>query len=286
MDSKSDVIVKRGAKDSVFVHLFQDKKYVLQLYKALHPEDVDATEDMIEIVTLENVLTDNIYNDLGFMIDKRLIVLVEAQSTWTANIIVRALMYLAQTYHDYIAKEELNIYGSKTLDLPEPEMYVIYTGNKKIEKESITLSEEFFGGRKTDLEVTVHVLTDGKEHDIIYQYVALTKVLDDQVKLHGRTREAIIETIRICKDRDLLKQYLTEHEQEVQDIMITLFDNETILKGYTREREKAARATEKRENSIEFAKKMLQESLPIDLIVRISGLSDSEIKAIRAKMVN
>ena len=282
MDSKSDVIVKRGAKDSVFVHLFQDKKYVLQLYKALHPEDLDATEDMIEIVTLENVLTDNIYNDLGFMIDKRLIVLVEAQSTWTANIIVRALMYLAQTYHDYIAKEELNIYGSKTLDLPEPEMYVIYTGNKKIEKESITLSEEFFGGRKTDLEVTVHVLTDGKEHDIIYQYVALTKVLDDQVKLHGRTREAIIETIRICKDRDLLKQYLTEHEQEVQDIMITLFDNETILKGYTREREKAARTAEK----MATVKKMLKKALPIDLISELSGLTPAEINAIKAKMAN
>ena len=88
------------------------------------------------------------YNDLGFMIDKRLIILVEAQSTWTANIILRALMYLAQTYHDYIAKEELNVYSSKALDLPEPEMYVIYTGNKKIAKESITLSEEFFGGKR------------------------------------------------------------------------------------------------------------------------------------------
>lgn len=142
MDSGS-IIVKRGAKDSVFVHLFQDKKYVLQLYKALHPEDTDATEDMIEIITLENVLTDNIYNDLGFMIDKRLIVLVEAQSTWTPNIIIRALMYLAQTYHDYISKEELNVYGSRTLDLPKPELYVIYTGGKTVGKDFITLSEEF-----------------------------------------------------------------------------------------------------------------------------------------------
>ena len=240
-DNKSDIIVKRGAKDGVFVHLFQDKKYVLQLYKVLHPEDVDATEDMIEIITLENVLTDNIYNDLDFMIDRRLIVLVEAQSIWMANIIVRALMYLAQTYHDYMGKEELNVYGSKTLDLPEPEMYVIYTGNRIIGKNAITLSEEFFHGKETDLEVTVHVLTDGKEHDIIYQCVAFTKVLDDQVRLHGKTREAIMETIRICKDRDLLKQYLTEHEQEVRDIMITLFDNETILKGYTREKVNAAR---------------------------------------------
>ena len=64
--------------------------------------------------------------------------------------------------------------------------------------------------------------------------------------------------------------------------MITLYDNETILKGYTREREKAG----ERRKAIEMAKKMLQESLPIDLIVRVSGLSDSEVKAIRAKMVN
>ena len=64
--------------------------------------------------------------------------------------------------------------------------------------------------------------------------------------------------------------------------MITLFDNETILKRYTREREKAG----ERRKAIEMAKKMLQESLPIDLIVRVSGLADSEVKAIRAKMVN
>ena len=76
--------------------------------------------------------------------------------------------------------------------------------------------------------------------------------------------------------------------------MITLFDNETILKGYTREKVNAARAEARAEGlktgsineKIEMAKKMLQESLPIDLIVRISGLSDSEVKEIKAKMVN
>ena len=270
----------------------------MQLYKALHPEATDATEDMIEIITLENVLTDNIYNDLGFMIDKRLIVLVEAQSTWSSNIILRALMYLAQTYHDYIAKEELNVYSSKALDLPEPEMYVIYTGKKKIEKESINLSEEFFGGKKTDLDVTVHVLTDGKKNDIIYQYVAFTKVLDDQIQIHGRTKEAILETIETCKDRDLLKQYLTDHEKEVRDIMVTLFDNETILKGYTQEKINAARrdglnkgrkeglAEGERRRTSEMAKKMLSEALPLDTIARISGLTEQEINEIKTKMTN
>ncbi len=92
---------KRKIKDSVFTNLFQDKKYLLQLYKSLHPEDGNVTEDEIEDVTIKHVLVDADYNDLGFSVGNRLMVLVESQSTWTLNIIIRALMYLIQTYHDY-----------------------------------------------------------------------------------------------------------------------------------------------------------------------------------------
>lgn len=56
---KTDVM-KRTIKDSVFTNLFQDKKYLLQLYKALHPEDTDITEDKLTDITIKNVLTDNI----------------------------------------------------------------------------------------------------------------------------------------------------------------------------------------------------------------------------------
>ncbi len=45
-----------------------------------------------------------------------------------------------------------------------------------------------------------------------------------QIKLYGRTREAIINTINICKDRDILKEYLSSREKEVVDMMMTLFD--------------------------------------------------------------
>ena len=152
--------VRQNAKDSVFTHLFRVKRYVLQLYQALHPEAMDVTEDMIEIVTLEHVLMNTIHNDLGFLVGRHLVVLVEAQSTWTVNIIPRALMYLAQTYHDYIGKENLNVYGSRPVPLPKPELYVIYTGKKRIGKDVICLSEEFFGGEETDLEVRVTSFTN------------------------------------------------------------------------------------------------------------------------------
>ena len=234
-------IVKRNAKDSVFTNLFQEPEYVLQLYKALHPEE-DVTEDMIEIVTLKNILVDGLYNDLGFTIGKRLVVLVEAQSTWTVNIIIRGLMYLVQTYQDYIGNEELNVYGSKKIDLPRPELYVIYSGDKKIDRDYITLSEEFFGGEQSALEVRVRVLSDGEQGDIINQYVNFTRVYNEQIQKHGRTMEAIQETIRICKDENILREYLSKHEREVQDIMFALFDDEQILDAYTRDVQKQSHA--------------------------------------------
>ena len=97
-DTPEKEIVKHTIKDSVFTNLFQDKKYLIQLYQALHPEDKEITENRLTDITIRNVLTDNVYNDLGFMVDNRLMILVEAQSTWTMNIIIRALMYLVQTY--------------------------------------------------------------------------------------------------------------------------------------------------------------------------------------------
>jgi len=41
----------------VFLDIFQDKKNLLKLYKTLHPEDTEATEDTLDIVTIDNVLT-------------------------------------------------------------------------------------------------------------------------------------------------------------------------------------------------------------------------------------
>ena len=39
------------------------------------------------------------------------------------------------------------------------------------------------------------------------------------------TQKAVTETIRICKDRNVLKEYLLEREKEVVTIMMSLFDD-------------------------------------------------------------
>lgn len=70
------------------------------------------------------------------------------------------------------------------------------------------------------------------ETDVISQYVAFTKVYDEQRKKCGHTRIAIEETIRICKDKDILKDYLEKKEREVVDMLMTLFDEEQIMKNH------------------------------------------------------
>lgn len=272
-EKKPEQIAKYTAKDSVFTSLFREPKYLLQLYQALHPEDHEATEDSIRNVTITNVLLDQYYNDVGFQVGEKLVILVEQQSSWSINIVVRCLLYLAQTYQEYFESTKQNVYGSKKLELPRPEMYVIFTGNRKTKPEYLSLSKEFFGGDDSVLDVKVKMIYDGKEGDIINQYVAFTRIYNEQVKLHGRTREAVLETIRICKDQNVLREYLSGREKEVVDIMMTLFNEEYILKTYVESKEREA--TE-RANS-ETAKRMYKRGSSIE---EISDILDAPLKMV------
>ena len=280
-DSRKDPVAKYTAKDSVFTNLFSDPKYLLQLYKALHPEDLDATEENISNVTIQNILLDQSYNDLGFQVGTRLVVLVEAQSSWTVNIVLRSLMYLTQTWQKYIQNTGQNVYGSKKVELPRPELYVIYTGNRKIRPESLRLSEEFWGGGECAVEVKVKMIYDGEKGDIISQYVSFTRIYNEQIKLHGRTREAVLETIRICRNSNILKDYLESREQEVVNIMMTLFDEEYILKTYIeQEKRDAAEEAERKakEAAKETARKLYQKGTSVADIADAMSLTEEEIK--------
>ena len=242
-----EIMAKRTAKNSVFLNLFQDKSYLLKLYKTLHPEDTAATEDSLTDVTIENVLTDNLYNDLGFIVGNKLMILVEAQSTWTMNILVRVLLYLAQSYHEYFQRTSQNYYKSKKVKMPKPELYVIFTGNKGRKPDRISLSKEFFEGADIDIEVKAKVIYESNEDDIINQYIIFCKVFNEQTRKCGMTKKAVTETIRICKDSDVLREYLSNKEKEVVTIMMRLFDEEEILKSYIRsERYEAAQEASRR----------------------------------------
>ncbi len=275
-----EVRAKRTAKNSVFLDLFQDKKNLLALYKTLHPEDTEATEDTLDIVTIDNVLTDNLYNDLGIMVgNNKLLLLLEAQSSWTVNILIRILLYLAQSYHDYFERTSQSLYKSTKVKMPKPELYIIYTGNKGREPDTISLSQEFFDGADIDVEVKAKIIYESDTEDIINQYIIFCKVFDEQRKLYGMTEQTVKETIRICKDRNILKEYLISREKEVVTIMMSLFDDEQIMRTYAKDIEK--------ETERKTAEKMMKKGkMTLEEIADcVPSLSINELKEIEAEVM-
>ena len=221
--------MRHSGKDTVFRDMFSKKKYLIQMYRALHPEDSTITKADLKIITLQSILLNGIYNDLGFMVrGNQLMILVEAQSTWSPNIVIRALIYLMSTYQDYFTEKAIQLYGSKKVDMPKPELYVIYTGNQGSHPDVLSLKDEFFPNMDCCIEAKVKIIYLRDSDDIISQYIGFCRIFNEQVALYGRSLNAAKETIRICRDKNLLKEYLSERAKEVEGIMLTLFDQEQV----------------------------------------------------------
>ena len=289
-----DMTVKRQSKNSVFVSFFNDERNVLQFYKELHPEAVDLTVDDIKIDTLESVIVNTLYNDLGFIVRDRYVLLVEAQSTWNENIALRMLFYLSETFRRYLNDTEQSELDEKRVQLPCPEMYVIYSGNGK-KPEVMSLSEDFFGGRD-DIELRVRVLSEVNQ-TLSGQYIGFCKVFDEQRRLYNNGIRAAKETYRICIENGYLTDYMRSHEMEVVDMMSELFDEETMRRQLEiahrrRDLETGAAIGKelgmregKEEQKIKIAKELLADgTFNNEKISKLTGLSLDKVNELANKL--
>ena len=163
--------------------------------------------------------------------------------------------------------------------MPKPELYVIFTGNKGQKTDKISLSKEFFEGEDIDIEVKAKVIYESDKDDIINQYIIFCKVFNEQTKQYGMTQKAVMETIRICRDRNVLSEYLLDREKEVVTIMMSLFDEEQIMKSFIRsERHDADRKTAER--MIKKGKMSLEE-----IADYVPSLSLEELKELEAEVM-
>lgn len=235
--------VKRTIKDSVFTYLFRQPEYTRELYLTLHPEDTDVTEADIKLVTLENILTVGQYNDLGIQVRDKLIVLAEAQSTFSVNIALRMLLYLAGTYKEYAEEHSLDLYASKPVRIPRPELYVVYTGDKQNTPDVIRLSDLYGGDGSA--EISVEVIRSKGTGDIVDQYVRFCEITDEERKKEGSAEQAVDRIMRRCKEEGILTVFLSSREKEVRDIMVTLFDEEWIAKMHDHSMKEEGREEER-----------------------------------------
>ena len=279
----TEAVPQRTAKDSVFCDLFQDPENLLELYRCLHPEDTAAAVEDLGNVTLRNILVEAQYNDVGFTVRDKQLILLEAQSTWSANIVLRILLYLADTWNAHIAEYNCNLYGTKPPALPKPELYVLYTGSRQDRPEWISLADTLFDGDSTYLDVRVRMLYgDGSVNGILNQYVKFTEIFDEQIKLHGRRQKAVEETIRICREAGALKNYLTSHEREVIRIMTTLFSQEFVTHAYGAEQRQEGREEGEYSKAVAIAGNLLRAGMDHAQVAEYTGLSLEEIDRLSA----
>ena len=102
-------------------------------------------------------------------------------------------------------------------------------------------------------------------------------VYTEQIKIYGRTRKAVMETIQICWNRNILKEYLESREKEVIDIMMALFDQEKALEQYMEqfgnEREQKGEIKERQKNIRSMSK-----FLSAEKIAEILSIPIEEVK--------
>ena len=271
---------KRNIKDSVFCDLFSIPEYLLQLYRALHPEDTEINQDDLTIITLSSTFIRAMYNDLGFLAGNRLIILVEEQSSWSYNLPIRMLEYLAETYRRYMEQNGLNKYREKAISLPKPELYVIYTGEQGEKPVELSLKDIYWGVESYCVDVIVKVIYDSVQGDILNQFIVFTRVFDEQRKKYpDDPRKAIQETIRICKEKDVLKAYL--EREEAATVMYTFMDQEKAfmmtLDDVREEGRAEGREEGREEGAIQEAVKLYNEEMglsPLQIMKKIMDRFD------------
>lgn len=129
METNHEYKANREHKDSVFKLLFQDKEKVIELYNAIKGTSYTLEDTTIEFNTLEDALFLNRINDISFLLNGKLIVLYEHQSTKNENLPLRFLLYISKIFERIIERE--NIYKEKLLKIPTPEFICFYNGDNK-----------------------------------------------------------------------------------------------------------------------------------------------------------
>ncbi|MDR1068764.1 MAG: Rpn family recombination-promoting nuclease/putative transposase, partial [Clostridiales Family XIII bacterium] len=86
---------ERNYKNNLFIDYIGTKENLIEVYNAVSGKDYSPDTE-IEINTLKNVLYRYRINDISFVIDGKLIVLIEHQSTINENMPLRMLEYITE----------------------------------------------------------------------------------------------------------------------------------------------------------------------------------------------
>ena len=299
----------RNYKDSVFVDLFAHdetaKENFISLYNALHGTNLDAKTTEVQPVMLEQVLYMKFYNDIAMLVDGKIVVLIEHQSTINENMPFRMLEYIARIYEKITDPKRK--FGKSLMKLPMPEFYVFYNGKDDFPSETVMkLSDAFMNlddnllsdcdlknrieNQNFPLEISVKVININvdKENPILQRCKILNEYSEfiEQVKFNIECKipDPFTNAIKQSSKNGFLTDYLQRKSTEVQNMLLMEYDYATDIEV---QREEAFEkgvikgvSQGEHQKAIETAKNLLTMGLSIENICKATGLSIEEINLI------
>ena len=273
-------------KDSLFIDLFSDKMRLIQLYKSLIDDEREISQDDIEILTIQNIILRGIYNDLGFRVKDEIIILMEAQTTYTTNIVLRILFYLSETLKNYIIDSSENknlneLYNTKPRIIPKIKLFVVYTGDKMMQDHDLHLKDVMVENDIiSDIDMKVRVLCTGNKKSILGQYILFTQIYSKQKKECKDIETAVKNTIEICMNDEILKEYLDYRKMEVQEMITAFTTQEEAFESFLKDEVKRGRKEGREEGKMDTLINFFKNGIGLDVISKGLGMSIDEVKSI------
>lgn len=235
-ENKTEVLTaNRIYKSRIFAMLFSDRNELLKLYNAINGTSYDDPE-LLQINTLENAVYMSMQNDVSFIIEMRLH-LYEHQSTYSPNLPVRYLLYVADVYSDYT--KDMNLYGSRPVKLPTPKFVIFYNGQaEQPDRKEVKLSELFtISESEPSLELTAVMLNINKGYN--RKLMETCRTLHDYAEYTSRVREyaaemsldeAVERAITECISEGILADFLRKNRAEAKKVSIYEYDEERHMR--------------------------------------------------------
>jgi predicted transposase/invertase (TIGR01784 family) len=173
----------------------------------------------------------NMLNDISFLIDGKIVVLIEHQSTLNPNMPLRMLLYISRVYENITQSDSL--YRSSKMQIPYPEFIVLYNGKDECpDKQTLKLSEMFKEcGEESpinmELEVKVFNINKGHNPELAQKsktlngYETLIETIREYSDTIGNRDEAVKKAIDDCISQNVLKEFLEKYSPEVGSMLIT-----------------------------------------------------------------
>ena len=278
----------REYKDSVFTLLFSDKEMLADMYGGISGQKINP--EQIKLTTLKRALSSGVYNDLAFVLNDKLVVLIEHQSTVNQNMPLRMLLYIAETY-SYLS-EDKDLYSPDMFKIQRPEFIVLYNGVKNVpDMQVLRLSDMFedkdeAAGVTVNLElvVTVYNINKGRNPEMakrsaaLYEYETFIYKVRENTDKKMSLKDAITKAVKDCIEQNILKDFLLNHKWEVIGMLLHEWNLDTAV-AYAEERGEArGKKDGRREQAIQIAKKLKDAGrMGVDDIAQATGLTVDDV---------